>query len=412
MADEKSTIIIKKKKGGHGGAHGGAWKIAYADFVTAMMAFFMVMWLLNTTEAPTRQAIASYFRRPSIFSENQGTSILQGSPGILVDGLPPATFKGESEELGKVQAPPKSTEKSDEQKLAEAISGKIKELKELISKMNELQEKGSQPKDFGAKKLEEIAKMQEQRREQQEQLLKIQEMIKNEIELSPELKNLLGELDVKVDADGLNIEIMDTDKVSMFESGSAIINPPARAAFQKLADLIKPLSNTIDIIGHTDSKPYQSKDGSYTNWELSTDRANAARRLMEGQGIGASRFRNIVGRADMEPKIKDRPDAAPNRRITLKMRFNVLSKDALTANSAMVEKLKGAETEWNSKLPPDEKVHSFSPIEVIRPKTKQETGTTANPKPSSITVADQEADDEEPDIVDNPLITPNDIFDY
>jgi chemotaxis protein MotB len=411
MADEKSTIIIKKKKGGHGGAHGGAWKIAYADFVTAMMAFFMVMWLLNTTEAPTRQAIASYFRRPSIFSENQGTTIMQGSPGILVDGLPPATFKGESEELGKVQAPPKSMEKSDEQKLAETITGKIKELKELISKMNELQEAGAQ-KDFGAKNLEEIAKMQEQRREQKEQLLKLQEMIKSEIELSPELKNLLGELDVKVDADGLNIEIMDTDKVSMFESGSATISPPAKAAFQKLADLIKPLSNTIDIIGHTDSKPYQSKDGSYTNWELSTDRANAARRLMEGQGIPASRFRNIVGRADMEPKIKDRPDAPSNRRITLKMRFNVLSREALAANSAMVEQLKGAEASWNSKIPEDQKVHSFSPIEVIRPKSKDSGEPVAGAKPSSVPISDKDSDDAEPNVIDNPLITPNDIFDY
>jgi chemotaxis protein MotB len=411
MADDKSTIIIKKKKGGHGGAHGGAWKIAYADFVTAMMAFFMVMWLLNTAEAPTRQAIASYFRRPSIFSENQGITKMQGSPGILVDGLPPAQFKGESEDYGKVQAPPKSTEESDEQKLAETITGKIKELKELIKKMNEMQEKQS-AKDFGAQSLEELAKMQEQRKDQKQELLKLQEMIKNEIELSPELKNLLGELDVKVDADGLNIEIMDTDKVSMFESGSATINPQARVAFQKLADLIKPLSNTIDIIGHTDSKPYQSSDGSYTNWELSTDRANAARRLMQGQGIVAGRFRNIVGRADMEPKIKDKPDAASNRRITLKMRFNVLTRDAIAANKAMTAELKGAEAAWNSKVTPNEKVHSFSPIEVIRPKNKGESGAEATAQPPSTSIPDENSDEEESDMINHPLITPNDIFDY
>lgn len=411
MADEKSTIIIKKKKGGHGGAHGGAWKIAYADFVTAMMAFFMVMWLLNTTESPTRQAIASYFRRPGIFSEKQGITIINGSPGILVDGIPPAQFKGNSEDSGKVQAPPKSTEESEEKKLAEIISGKIKELKELIRKMNDLEKEKSQ-EDFGAKNLEEIAMMQEQRQAQRQELLKLQEMIRNEIKLSPELKNLLGELDVKIDADGLNIEIMDTDKVSMFESGSATINPQAKVAFQKLADLIKPLSNTIDIIGHTDSKPYQSKDGSYSNWELSTDRANSARRLMQGQGVAAERFRNIVGRADMEPKIKGKPDAASNRRITLKMRFNVLSAEALAANNAMTDKLKGAEALWNSKVAPNNKVHSFSPIEIIRPKNKVDSRNDATAEHLSTNIPDDNVGDDEPNVTNHPLITPNDIFDY
>ena len=404
MAEEKSTIIIKKKKGGHGGAHGGAWKIAYADFVTAMMAFFMVMWLLNTTEAPTRQAIASYFRRPGIFSENPGRAVMTGAAGILPEGVPPSQFKGESEYDGKIQKAPKSTEETDEIKLAETISGKIKELKQLVKKMNDLKVSQSQ-QDFGAKALEEIEKMQEQRQE----LLNLQEKIKNEIELSPDLKELLGELDVKVDADGLNIEIMDTDKVSMFESGRANINPQAKAAFQKLADLIKPMSNTIDIIGHTDSKPYQSKDGSYTNWELSSDRANSARRLMQAQGIAPERFRNIVGRADMEPKIKDKPDAASNRRITLKMRFNVKSRTNIVANKAIAEQFNGAEAEWNSKVTQNEKVHSFSSVEVIRPKTKNQSKPSEN---ISATSSERYEEDDDSGTSENPLLSPNDIFDY
>jgi flagellar motor protein MotB len=140
---------------------------------------------------------------------------------------------------------------------------------------------------------------------------------------SPELKEMLGIVDIKVEADGLNIEIMDTDKISMFELGSSRINSVSEAAFQKIGAFIAKLPNNVDIVGHTDAKPFASqRRGGYSNWELSADRANAARRLLEKGGVDPKRFTSVVGRADQELRVPTEPFASSNRRITVKMRFN------------------------------------------------------------------------------------------
>lgn len=366
MADDKPIIVIKKK-GGHGGAHGGAWKIAYADFVTAMMAFFMVMWLLNAAEVHTRKAIASYFRRPGIFAAGSGTPLEIGANGILPDGVPPASRKGEIEPDGTHEEPPKRKEKIASNELAELIDLKIKELKEIVKKLSNV------PEQEAEKTIEQLEIIEKEKKD----LQKVGEQIKEQIGSSPELKELIGAVDVKVDADGLNIEIMDTEKSSMFALGSASVMPDAEEAFKKLGTILTSMPNSIDIVGHTDAKPYRNRTGSYTNWELSSDRANTARRLLEEFGIAPERIRSVVGRADQELKFPDKPEDASNRRITLKMRYNLNRSVNIAKDPDILKSFDKIETKWQAQqaaAPKDkntEPVHSFTVQDIIQEAEKR-----------------------------------------
>jgi chemotaxis protein MotB len=152
-------------------------------------------------------------------------------------------------------------------------------------------------------------------------MLQQAQKLKQELLATPELQNLMGLVDVKLEADGLNIEIMDTEKTSMFQSGSAQILPDAEEAFSKIGPLIAKFPNTVDIVGHTDAKPFGKRPGAYSNWDLSADRANAARKLLERNGVPLERIASVSGRADKELKFKNDPLAAANRRITLKVRL-------------------------------------------------------------------------------------------
>ena len=359
MADDKPIIIIKKK-GGHGGAHGGAWKVAYADFVTAMMAFFMVMWLVNTADNTTRKNIATYFRQPGIFTSGSGAPLMIGEQGILKDAFVPPhpeethqRHKGSFAEKqpGKTGTDP--TEVLKKRVTTEGEAGKIGnreweqeqldgfasepipedelqfEPERLNRRLPEKEDLESEKKVMpGEGKLSNKPTKSERTRQEREAdkaLEKIKELageLEKMLASAPDLKEMLGIVDIKVEADGLNIEVMDTDKISMFELGSARINPASEAAFAKIGALIAKLPNNIDMVGHTDAKPFSSQRGGYSNWELSADRANAARRLLEKGGVDPKRFTSVVGRADQELRVPTDPFAPSNRRITLKMRFN------------------------------------------------------------------------------------------
>ena len=200
---------------------------------------------------------------------------------------------------------------------------------------------------------------------EKEEVVKVADEIKKQIAESKELSQLLGIVDVKVDADGLNIEIMDTDRSSMFTLGSARILPDAESAFRKIGVILAKLPNTIDIVGHTDATPFPGKNNGYSNWELSSDRANAARRLLLAEGVTATRISSVVGRADKELKKKEAPNDASNRRITLKMRFRQtvsidLPKDPSALDSINFEEQKYQKDE-------EEKIHSFSARQVLTP---------------------------------------------
>lgn len=350
MADNKPIIIVKKK-GGHGGHHGGAWKVAYADFVTAMMAFFMVMWLVNTAETTTKQNIASYFRKPGLFTHGSGTPLMIGEAGILQDAYVPnkklkvGSEGGDRDEDAK-NLPAKDEPQIEDNSAMERERRKIKKKQKVIPPdkplvaLNSMQDKGD--KSTGEKPMigqsdqanqaagaanasaaSSAAAMAAQTEYQnaRQELEEIGKQIQHELETSPELAKLLGIVDVRLDADGLNIEIMDSGTASMFNSGSPVIRTEAKEAFAKIGQLLAKLNNRVDVVGHTDAKPFSSRNSSYSNWELSSDRANAARRLLVENGVAEERVSRVVGRADKELRDEKDPFDSANRRISLKIRY-------------------------------------------------------------------------------------------
>lgn len=379
MSDGKPIIVVKKK-GGHGGHHGGAWKVAYADFVTAMMAFFMVMWLVNSADTVTKKSIASYFKKPGLFQSGSGTPLMIGEAGILQDAYVPAkrVYKGVTggevkmdenninigdgrdkteRQLRRGDGRMDGASNPDQMKLKKKKKGGASageshtgtSFTSNASSAAEPQPEASLSAGGGSKTGGELAAgilaggnedpsksevqgigaglgknpttgaelnaAQLERKLFEQTAKEIQQMVRG----SPELAELLGIVDVKWENDGLNIEIVDTEETSMFASGSAKISEGARFAFSKIARLLGKLPNQVQVIGHTDSKPFRG-GSDYTNWELSSDRAHAARRLLVENGIPANRITGIVGKADTEPRVKDPLDPS-NRRITLKMKF-------------------------------------------------------------------------------------------
>ena len=236
MADEQ--IIIVKKKGGHAAHHGGAWKVAYADFVTAMMALFIVLWLMNSSK-PVQEAVGGYFRDPNGTAQKMGTRL--GGAG-----------------------------------------------------------------DAAAVKKEDMSQLKDD-------LLKAMEKMDN----FDKLKKLI---EITVTPEGLRIELMEDPGGTFFENGSAKPTPILQSIVKILSGEVGKLPNPISIEGHTDSKPY-SDSKIYGNWELSTDRANTARRLMETDGIRLDQVVQVRGYADHNLRKPLQPEDASNRRITVIIQY-------------------------------------------------------------------------------------------
>ena len=256
MAKEHPTIIVVKKVKGHGGHHGGAWKVAYADFVTAMMAFFLVMWLVSQGK-PIKAAVAGYFRDPGAFTTQHGTGVLPG-------GKQP----GES-------TPEREVGKPDNQ---------------TVTKMA--------------------------REAEREALEKSAAHIKERLNATPEFKALKDQVEFRVTSEGLRIELVDSTGGVFFESGSAGMRPEVEHIFAIIAREVGQLDNELVIEGHTDSRPYARNDG-YGNWELSGDRANAARRVMERSGLRGEQVAGVRGQADRQLKIASEPMDPRNRRVSI-----------------------------------------------------------------------------------------------
>jgi chemotaxis protein MotB len=401
MADDKPIIIIKKK-GGHGGHHGGAWKVAYADFVTAMMAFFMVMWLLNSADTATKKNIASYFRRPGIFDTGSGTPLLIGQSGILHDSAPPV-----GEDKGK-----KSPAVHDSSQY------KKKSGTEDSNQNKRINYKGMQQHEHVPPDITEDTGLKSDKTgegfpqgDETKMLERIAELLKQKVRSAPEISKLLGVIDIKVEADGLKIEIMDTEKTSMFASGSARIQPEAEEAFLKVAELVKKLDNNIEILGHTDAKPFASSNRGYSNWELSADRANTARRLLEKGGVDSSKIISVVGRAEKEPKNTADPLAASNRRITLKMKFDFSKTVDLSEDPDALDKIpeyqREAQEQNNSSGNLEDKVHSLTPKEILDAQKDNVTITL----PDSYEKRDENLSNSKDKIFDKaPVIGPKDLL--
>jgi len=244
LDEAKRPIIIVKKKAGHGGHHGGAWKVAYADFVTAMMALFIVLWLMNSSKQ-IQVAVGGYFKDPTGTSKKVGSNLI-GS--------------GENFTLTKDDMP------------------KLKE---------ELQKAVRQVANF--------------------------DKLKNQIEMT-------------ITSEGLRIELLESSSGTFFESGKPGLNDDGRDLLRALAEQLGKLPNHISIEGHTDAKPYAT-NRDYSNWELSSDRANSARRLMQISGLRSDQISQVRGYADQKLRVPANPLEPSNRRISLIVQYVVKNDD-------------------------------------------------------------------------------------
>lgn len=292
----KQPIIIKRIKKG-GGHHGGAWKVAYADFVTAMMAFFLLLWLLNVTTEEQKNAISNYFdpTHPKVSQSDSGAGGVLGGLSMAPQGAMATTVQQVTASPPSSSVNKRSGEKRDDNTLAPNVTRKaIEKAKQELRKQEEARFKEAEKK------------------------------IKEAIEADPQLKELAKNLIVDMTPEGLRIQIVDSEGKPMFASGSAEMFDYTRKLIEQVEKVIQTLPNELSIRGHTDSVPYAA-GAKYTNWELSSDRANAARRVMLETGLPATRVNNVVGKADTDHLVPDKPTDAKNRRISI-----ILLKEELT----------------------------------------------------------------------------------
>jgi chemotaxis protein MotB len=308
MADdsERPIIIKKVKKGGGHGHHGGAWKVAYADFVTAMMAFFLLMWLLAVTSAEQKEGISDYFSPTSVSSTSGSGSILAG---LSLDTVKALRTTSSSPVDPATMEQPEGMDKED---------------------VGAGQQDGSIGEDDGAN-----AAREQERRDFED----LKERIQQALQKVPELRDLNENIIIEVTEEGLRIQLVDQDRRSMFASGSAQMMPYTRQLMALVSDAIRDLPNKIAVDGHTDAVPYRGGDGNYSNWELSADRANATRRELLRNRIVSERIASVRGMADRDPLIKDDPRNAANRRISMTILFSD-SKAAKPEETSPLEPIK------------------------------------------------------------------------
>jgi chemotaxis protein MotB len=269
MSAPKSIIIKQVKKKVEGGHHGGSWKVAYADFVTGMMAFFLLMWLISMVSPEKRARVATYYKHFSIF-EQSGSSIMSQKTAIL------------SETGGEVSIPKEYYDKGDKEKEKE---------KEKVKG------KGADPNAVTPEKLQEKLKQ----------------------EMQAKLKGLEDQIMVEVFPGGVRIQLVDKAGQPIFPLGGSVPTEIGRKMLTAVAGSIKDVPNKIAIEGHTDALSYSSNR--YTNWELSTERASAARKELETSGLNPDSLALVAGYAATQPLIKDNPNDPRNRRISIIVQY-------------------------------------------------------------------------------------------
>jgi chemotaxis protein MotB len=247
-----TKVVFIKKKGKHGGHHGGAWKVAYADFVTAMMAFFMVMWLLTQSDVASKERLAQYFRTGML----PGGTLTFGTPAGSNPPVPLNIFPS-----GSMGGP----------------------------------REGQPDKDVAAQ---------------------LEALVKASLD-DPELKGLASHLQVSTTAEGMLIELVDDKDNFLFTVGSSGLKPQAAALLEKLAPIFARMKNKLEVHGHSDGRKFESASSKKSNWSLSFERANEARRVLEEAGVPAGKITGVQARADTQPLIKKDPLAPENRRLAI-----------------------------------------------------------------------------------------------
>jgi len=286
-AKKLQPIIIKKvKKGGHA-AHGGAWKIAYADFVTAMMAFFLLMWLLGSTTEGDKKGIAEYFQSPLRVSMLGGSGSGDSSSVVRGGG------KDLTRETGQVK---------EGESAAKRASYTLRALKE------------------------------EQRKAEKSRLEQLKTKVEEVLAENPKLAALGGQIRLDMTKEGLRIQIVDEGNRPMFDSGSAVVKPYMRELLQELGSVLTEVPNRLTVEGHTDAQPFSAGDKGYSNWELSADRANASRRELVAGGLSEARMLRVQGLAASKLLDTKDPSGALNRRISIIV-MNRDAEDAVLKNT-------------------------------------------------------------------------------
>ena len=250
-----SVVIVRKKKGGHGGHHGGAWKVAYADFVTAMKAFFLVMWLVGQSPS-VKHSVAGYFREPGVFDYEHSRGMIPGGTPGVEPGRSPADTASEAE-------------------------GRLKHEEDVLK----------QAAEHVRQKLAEM----------------------------PNISSLREQIELTLTSEGLRIELVERAGSSFFDSGSAALLGESERILTVIAIELSHLQNEVVREGHTDSRGY-SGAGAYGNWELSADRANAARRVMEHAGLNGGQLRGVRGFADTALRVPNDSLDPRNRRVSIVVR--------------------------------------------------------------------------------------------
>jgi chemotaxis protein MotB len=276
---EAPTIIVKKiKKGGHAAHHGGAWKVAYADFVTAMMAFFLLMWLINTTSPEQKRGIADYFAPASVSETTSGSGGILGGASPASSGAKSSGSEDVIEALAP-EAPPNVTETGQSQNQSQNSSA------------------GAQDKADDAA------------------LTSAAQSLRQAMQDMPELKELSKQIIVDQTPEGLRIQLVDQEGRSMFKEGSAAPNDRAKVLLRSVARVVNQLPNRITIAGHTSASAGGAKSAS--DWALSSSRADASRQILQSAGVDADRIYQVAGKADSDPLYPDDPLLPGNRRITI-----------------------------------------------------------------------------------------------
>lgn len=268
MSDGEKITIIKKvnKRGGHGGHHGGAWKVAYADFVTAMMALFIVLWIV-ANNVTVRASVADYFRDPGAMNKTS-SGVMNG-----VNSMKPFSDAQPTPPVVPPNQPPQPTGTASPPQQAEM----------------------------------------EKFRQEGDRLMQM-------IAAIPDLIKFKDQIEIKITKDGLRIELIEQAEGLFFDIGSARLKPDAMQLLRLIASRIGTFPNDVVIEGHTDSRPY-TRSG-YNNWDLSTDRANSARRVIEEGGIRERQITSVNGYADRRLKNPDKPLDYANRRVTILVAFS------------------------------------------------------------------------------------------
>jgi chemotaxis protein MotB len=274
--NEKRPIVVKRIKKVEGGAHGGAWKIAYADFVTAMMAFFLLMWLLGSTSKEDLAGISEYFKTPLSVIYGGGTATSESKSMIKGGGQDATRNKGE------------------------VRKGEIKPEKKIEIKTS----------------LEEALQIEKQK--EAEKLKELKSSIEKAIAADPKLQQFKNQILLDITSEGLRIQIVDEKNRPMFRSGSAQLEPYTKDILHEIGKTLNQVPNKVSLSGHTDAEPYSRGDkGGYSNWELSADRANASRRELIAGGMDNEKIVRVVGLSSSVLFDKVDPLNPINRRISI-----------------------------------------------------------------------------------------------